>query len=642
MRQPKIYKKVWAAVLVAVMTITVMTPIVTVTAEQLPVLKQRVQIPTPTCTVLWNRSWINDQEPTNTTWAEPGRVVTDQSKNIYVCGRDNAHQATIIKYDTNGNLQWDSYPDDMVTELEDLALLTGYEGKGSGQQNHTQYNYSIYEQLSEPFLEDFKYTYDLLDLTYCSFDHSIVACGHVVNLTGPLPIMFVTKIDADTGEQIWKHLYGFLLDGVGYPLACSVVTDVDGNVYLSGVAIEGRWDDDIFVTVNASGLALKVGPDGFRHWAKIDKAMYDGLAVYTCVDVDSNGYPFCSGYYLTLSGYSSIFNKRYKTTGEIIRSKDFPNDHFWNVRMKIDRANGDNLYAVGGYDDLDVAIVAKLTPSFDRVYRTFTNGDCFFDLAFRNSQYLIVASERWHTDQPYSYATLRPINDDIVQLNRFPSDPIHYTAVDEEVANDYVDYIGTSWAEDWVSDSFEMSDMPPTDKPIYSVTVHARVICTGPITDGIPNEGKLFIKEGSSTVYSNDLIMGNWWSDVSFEFDHAPTGQVWTQQAVNNLKAGISFIGTMGPSMMCSQIYCVVRYLGTPDQYTVTLVNKDNGFRTAKFNVGAVHDYHAPDGWNYWITATNGIAVDADGDVIATGGFVVWDTIKCRITTDSGKIAIPN
>jgi hypothetical protein len=247
-----------------------------------------------------------------------------------------------------------------------------------------------------------------------------------------------------------------------------------------------------------------------------------------------------------------------------------------------------------------------------------------------DQQNLIVSSKIFRVHPPYQYLTLRPNGDAEKHLERHPSGADHYTAVDEEVTNDGVDFVGITSPDTYVYDTFDIQDHGTVTGIIDNITIYARGFIGGPTTgDGIPNAVKI-IFQNRTIHYSSEMGFGQHWGNINYTYQKNPeTSDSWTWSDIDNLKIGIAFIGTVFPSMDCTQIYCVVEYHeALVNQYTIALQNKADGHQVAKFCVG---DFHAPSGIVNF-ESIGGLTVDRNGDIIDATGVGVFDTIKCRIS----------
>lgn len=101
---------------------------------------------------------------------------------------------------------------------------------------------------------------------------------------------YLVKFDA-TGTRLWGTYYG----GVNYDAGTSCVTDVTGNVYLSGITMSGGN----IATVGAhqevfggdkDGFIVKFSPSGVRLWATYYGTGADDQAVSCATDTSKNVY----------------------------------------------------------------------------------------------------------------------------------------------------------------------------------------------------------------------------------------------------------------------------------------------------------------------------------------------------------------
>jgi len=296
--------------------------------------------------------------------------------------------------------------------------------------------------------------------------------------------------------------------------------------------------------------------------------------------------------------------------------------------MVIDDDDDNHIYTSGSTWWGNKGIVVKLTSSLDEVYTTTTSSnDHFQDIAVKNDRQIVTASSREDVSKPH-HLILRPNGDCVTDLFCVPSDVEHYTVVDDEESNGDTDYVFTYPSSSYVNDTFDFADHTSETREIMSVSICAWVRRGGALDDyGIPNRCK-FIVRNETVNYSPELmVLGGNWDIVSYSFSENPeTNQPWTWEDIDNLKAGIAFMGTMWTFMACTQLYIDVDYRVYEDQYTISLHRKSDGMISGKYQIGDVHD--APP---KYATGTMGVAVDSNGDILASGGEGAIDTIKVCI-----------
>lgn len=273
-------------------------------------------------------------------------VITDSIGNIYISGniqskiidlgnlilKSNSTSPGggifLIKMDSNGNALW--------------AKSTG--GDGSGHVNDLTIDSKNNIILSGVFSS-----------TYIVFD-SI----RLDNLSSDWDI-FTTKYDSG-GNALWAFSAG----GNYQDIACSVGTDLEGNIYTSGysrsdtlkfdnlnlIKIGTKYYNDLFV--------VKHNKEGQLLWAKLIDNGHVGFRDYTQISVLKNGDFYLVGSYDSLAfnkgqivlpffgGYSDIFIIKYDKEGNSIFGKSIGGSAMdWIDNSKID--DQENIYLMGEY-----------------------------------------------------------------------------------------------------------------------------------------------------------------------------------------------------------------------------------------------------------------------------------------------------
>jgi hypothetical protein len=380
-------QKVWAGILVAAMMIA-SSIVVTATVKADPPINKHMPPPIgvpvpppqmPSCTVLWAQTWSNG----NPSVAESGRITTDSWKNVYTTGCDNFGQATVLKYNESGVLQWENHPT-TYDDPEDLAITGGYD-MGKGHDNSTQYQY-----VQSRFLTQLN-TYMLWDIAFSPKDNTVVSCGWA--MIDGLNVAFVAKNDVNTGTQIWGRQYTFLQPENGLPIIAAITVASNGDIFVSGTAIQ--FNGDYLIAV--SGFYIKIGEYGATRSAKVDQSPSGWLTVYTGIDLKTNGNVVMTGYEMNGNSlYKVVAVERNPSSGTIINSNLFNIDMF-AVHMIIDKVDN-NIYICGGNGGSGSStkgMILKLIPSLTIGYQ-YTNpiNDFYQDISVKDAGNLMTASER--------------------------------------------------------------------------------------------------------------------------------------------------------------------------------------------------------------------------------------------------------
>ncbi len=193
-------------------------------------------------------------------------VVTD-SGDVYVAGNadytSTGSDFVIVKYDRNGNLQWQRISD--------------------GGNN----------------LDDY-----VTDMTIDN-DQNILVCGKAFVPAGLIDMRAVKYNSA--GMFQWGRKYNApanLYDG-----ANAVACDTSGNVYITG-----------YISLSASNLdmaTIKYSPDGDREWVRTYGGEYESLDDAGDIAVDKDGNVYITGYESDLSYMTDIVTIRYSIFGPL-------------------------------------------------------------------------------------------------------------------------------------------------------------------------------------------------------------------------------------------------------------------------------------------------------------------------------------
>jgi len=235
----------------------------------------------------------------------------------------------------------------------------------------------------------------------------------------------------------------------------------------------------------------------------------------------------------------------------------------------------------------------------------------------------------WYSNSTPSYLTLRPnANGSITELERYPtSQNANYKCVDETVANDsdYVKWKGSSWKKD----TYNLPNHTDQSGMIHEVTVYARCARVGSMTYPITNSSaKIVIRSGGSYYYGSEFkppySPGPPVSYTNYNYIwkiNPATGNAWTWNDIDNLQAGIAFIGTEGSSE-CTHLYVVVNYTN-PSTWLQFGRNSSvgNGVYRQRFLNATVNGQ-----WWYW-------KVKADDGTAST-----WSSVYKFYTGNQSKI----
>jgi hypothetical protein len=173
----------------------------------------------------------------------------------------------------------------------------------------------------------------------------------------------------------------------------------------------------------------------------------------------------------------------------------------------------------------------------------------------------------WYSNSTPSFLTLRPnANGSTTQLERYPSSQnANYKCVDETTVNDsdYVKWKGTSWKKD----TYNLPNHSSQTGTIHDVTIYARCARVGSVTTPTTtSSAKIVIRSGGVDYYGSEFKPPHsMWPPISYTNyaytwkNNPATGNTWSWTDIDNLQAGITFIGNEGTSE-CTQLYIVVNY----------------------------------------------------------------------------------
>jgi hypothetical protein len=217
-----------------------------------------------------------------------------------------------------------------------------------------------------------------------------------------------------------------------------------------------------------------------------------------------------------------------------------------------------------------------------------------------------VMNITWYSNSTPSFLTLHPDgNGSCTQLSRYPTNySANYMCVDETVVDDsdYVRWKGDSW----VKDVYNLPDHGSESGVINSVVVYARCARIGSInfTDKVNSSAKIVIKTGGVYYYGDEFLPPYSpgsppplpYTNYSYVWTCNPaTGDAWSWNDIDDLHAGIAFIGNYGYSC-CTQLYVVVNYTN-PSTWLVFGTNSSvgNGTYHQQFMNASVNGK-----WWYW------------------------------------------
>ena len=226
----------------------------------------------------------------------------------------------------------------------------------------------------------------------------------------------------------------------------------------------------------------------------------------------------------------------------------------------------------------------------------------------------------WYSNSTPSYLTLRPnANGSSIQLSRYPTGyAANYMCVDETVVNDsdYVHWKGDSW----IKDTYNLPNHGSESGVINSVVVYARCARVGSVNMSVTNSSaKLVVKSGGVYYYGDEFLppysSGSPpplpYTNYSFVWTCNPVdGDAWSWNDIDNLQAGVAFIGNQGDSR-CTQLYVVVNYTN-PSNWIVFGTNNSvgNGIYHQQF------DYACANGnWWYWKVSVDDGTVNVSSSV---------------------------
>jgi len=173
----------------------------------------------------------------------------------------------------------------------------------------------------------------------------------------------------------------------------------------------------------------------------------------------------------------------------------------------------------------------------------------------------------WYSNSTSSLLTLNPNeNGTITELERYPSSQnANYKCVDETIADDadYVKWKGTSWKKD----TYHLPNHTNQSGTIHDITVYARCARVGSIQNPMTNSSaKILIRSSGNYYYGSEFkppySPGDpiTYIDYAYTWENNPaTEDAWNWTDIDNLQAGIAFIGNEGTSE-CTHLYVVVNY----------------------------------------------------------------------------------
>lgn len=235
----------------------------------------------------------------------------------------------------------------------------------------------------------------------------------------------------------------------------------------------------------------------------------------------------------------------------------------------------------------------------------------------------------WYSNSTPSFLTLRPnANGSTTQLERYPSSQnANYKCVDETTTNDsdYVKWKGTSWKKD----TYNLPNHSSQAGTIHDVIVYARCARVGSVTTPTTtSSAKIVIRSGGVDYYGSEFKPPHsMWPPISYTNyayswkNNPATGNAWSWTDIDNLQAGITFIGNEGTSE-CTQLYVVVNYTN-PNTWLQFGRNSsvNNGTHRQRFLNASMNGQ-----WWYW-------KVNADDGTLST-----WSSVYKFYTGYQSKI----
>ncbi len=271
-----------------------------------------------------------------------GKITVDKWSNVFVtaktlsdklvgdkcmqCKRGGEEDAFIAKFDSSGNMIWDTYyggefydrPGGMTTDEEGNLLICGW-----------------------TMSEDVFASEDAMQKELKG-DHD----------------GFISKFDTD-GNRIWSTYYG----GIGWDGLMQIALDPAGNIYLSGATTSeeigyGRWKDKLHGYHDA--LVAKFTGDGrkriwsvyfggsYNEWAyKLD---YSNGALYITGSTYSEDLNVRGGYQKNLIGNRDAFFAKFDTSGKRLWGS------YYGGSSDVTKAYGDNAYTIRVNNNNEIVI----------------------------------------------------------------------------------------------------------------------------------------------------------------------------------------------------------------------------------------------------------------------------------------------
>ncbi|MCB0727511.1 MAG: SBBP repeat-containing protein [Ignavibacteriae bacterium] len=258
---------------------------------------------------LWTKVYRNS--PNTHDWGYS--VSIDDSLNVYSSGYGIlpvGNEIVTIKYDKNGNEKWikkyPTYDGDFLrptlSELDNEGnLIVVGNNYISNSQDFVTLKYSTEGNLiwSRFFNNG---NLDRANSLFIDDQSNILISGYtVVNNDGDYLVLKY----ASNGDTLFiKNING---EGDSYDEAHSIVSDIDGNIYVTGSSHSTSFRSDY--------LTQKLTSDGNMIWSRVYRTSLENFAY--CLGLDSLGNVFISGEGELILGHTAIITVKYSTPTEI-------------------------------------------------------------------------------------------------------------------------------------------------------------------------------------------------------------------------------------------------------------------------------------------------------------------------------------